>query len=105
MEEAKIFQKTYAESFKSWASIIARLQNIWQKDLAHMQDLADLADMQFIWKNYKGVRFLLSAICIYRKYTWIVPLVGKKGKTIEKVFKSIMILNRKADRLWVDEIS
>ena len=45
MEEAKIFQKTYAESFKSWASTIACLQNIWQKDLAHMQDLADLADM------------------------------------------------------------
>lgn len=105
MEEAKIFQKTYAESFKSWASIIARLQNIWQKDLAHMQDLADLADMQFIWKNYKGVRVLLSAICIYREYTWIVPLVGEKGKTIEKVFKSVMILNRKADRLWVDKSS
>ena len=33
----------------------------------------------------------------------MVPLVGEKGKTIEKVFKSVMILNRKADRLWVDK--
>ena len=39
---------------------------------------ADLADMQLLSKYNKGIRFLLCAIDIYRKYAWVVPLKDKK---------------------------
>ena len=38
----------------------------------------DLADMQLISKDNKGIRFLLGVIDIFSKYAWIVPLKDKK---------------------------
>ena len=55
------------------------IDNIWG---------ADLADMQLISKFNIGFRFLLCAVDIYRKYTWIIiPLKDKKGITIDKAFQ------------------
>ena len=39
---------------------------------------SDLANMQLISKFYKGFRFLLCAIDIYSKYTWVIPLKEKR---------------------------
>ena len=47
---------------------------------------ADLADIQLISKFNKGFRFLSRVIDIYSKYAWVVPLKGKKGLSIVKVF-------------------
>ena len=51
---------------------------------------ADLADMQLISKYNKGIRYLLCAIDLFSKYTWVVPLKGKKGITIVNEFQSIL---------------
>ena len=51
---------------------------------------ADLADMQFISKCNKGVRFLLCVIGLFSKYDWVVPLKDKKGITIVNAFQSIL---------------
>ena len=43
--------------------------NIW---------VTDLSDMQLISKLNKGIRFLLCAIHLFRKYEWVIPLKDKK---------------------------
>ena len=59
-----------------------------------------LADMQF----NKGIRFLLCAIDIFGKYTWVVPLKGKKGVTFVNAFQSILNdLKRRPNEIWVDK--
>ena len=65
---------------------------------------ADLADMQLISKQNKGVRFLLCVIDIFSKYAWVVPLKDKKGASIVAGFQSILKQsNRKPNHIWVDE--
>ena len=43
--------------------------------------------MQLISKFNKGFRFLLHAIDIYSKYSWVIPLKDKKGITITNAFQ------------------
>ena len=67
---------------------------------------ADLADMQLLSKYNKGIRFLLCAIDIFRKYAWVVPLKDKKGISIVKAFQSILKQSnssRKPNKIWVDK--
>ena len=47
--------------------------NIWS---------VDLADMQSLSKCNKGIRYLLCAIDLFRKYNWVVPLKDKRGINI-----------------------
>ena len=54
------------------------IDNIWG---------ADLADMQLLSKFNKGVHFLLCVIDVYSKYTWVIPLIDKKGITITNAFQ------------------
>ena len=60
--------------------------------------------MQLIRKINKGILFLLSAIDVYSKYTWVVPLKDKKGVTIINVFQEIVNeSNRKPNKIRVDK--
>ena len=47
---------------------------------------ADLKEMQLISKNNIGFRFLINVIDIYGKYSWVVPLKGKKVITVTNGF-------------------
>ena len=40
-----------------------------------------------ISKFNKGFIFLLSVVDIYSRYTWVIPLKGKKGITINNAFQ------------------
>ena len=65
---------------------------------------ADLADMQLLSKYNKGIRFLLCAIDIFSKYTWVVPVKDKKGISIVKAFQIILKQsNRKPNKIWADK--
>ena len=62
--------------------------------------------MQLISKFNKGLRFLLSVIDIYSKYTWIVPLKDKKGILSNNAFQKILDeFNRKPKKIWVNKES
>ena len=50
----------------------------------------DLADMQLISKQNKGIRYLLCATDLFSKYALVVPLKDKKGPTIANAFQSIL---------------
>ena len=61
----------------------------------------DLADMQLIRKDNKGIRYLLCAIVLFSKYAFVVPLNDKKGTTIANAFQSILDNSkRKRNKIW-----
>ena len=64
----------------------------------------DLADMQSLSKNNKGIKYLLCAIDLYSKYAFVFLLKDKKGISIVNAFnKIIKQSNRKPNKIWVDQ--
>ena len=64
----------------------------------------DLADMQSLSRKNKGIKHLLCAIDLYRKYAFVIPLKDKKGTSIVNAFnKIIKQSNRKPNKIWVDQ--
>ena len=85
--------KTIMRKFKTKKVYSPFKDNIWGDDLA---------DTQSISKFNKGFRFLLCAIDIFSKYTWVVPLKDNTGVTIVNVFQSILKDSmRKPNKIWV----
>ena len=39
----------------------------------------DLADVQWLSKYKKGVKYLLCATNLFSKYAWVLPIKEKKG--------------------------
>ena len=64
----------------------------------------DLADMQSLSKQNKGIKYLLRPIDLYSKYAFVVPLKDKKGISIVNRFnKIIKPSNRKPNKIWLDQ--
>ena len=64
----------------------------------------DLADMQSLSRKNKGIKYLLCAIDLYSKYSFVIPLKDKKGISIVNAFnKIIKQSNRKPNKIWVDQ--
>ena len=64
----------------------------------------DLADMQSLSRNNKGIKYLLCAIDLYSRYAFVIPLKDKKGISIVNAFdKIIKHSNRKPNKIWVDQ--
>ena len=47
----------------------------------------DLADMQSLSKENKGIKYLLCAIDLFSKYAFVVTLKDEKGISITNAFK------------------
>ena len=94
-ELAEELHKIINRKFKKYKVYSSFKDNIWG---------VDLADMQLI-SNYKeGFRFLLYAIDIFSKYTWVVPFKIKKDITITNSFQKILDESyRKPNKIWVYE--
>ena len=59
--------------------------------------------MQLISKFNKRICFLLSAIDIFSKYTWVISVKNKKGIAITTAFQKILDeSNCKPNKIWVD---
>ena len=50
----------------------------------------DLADTQSLSKKNKGIKYLLCAIDLFSKYTFVVPLKDKKRISIVNAFNKII---------------
>ena len=59
----------------------------------------DLADMQSLSKYNKGNKYLMSAIDVFSKYVWVVPLKDKKGTSIVNAFQKIILKGRKPNKI------
>ena len=68
--------------------------NISGVDLAHMQSLS---------KYNKGIKYLLCAIDLFSKYSWVVTLKDKGGITIVNAFQKRISKGRKPNKIWVDQ--
>ena len=58
--------------------------------------------MQLLSRYNKGIRYLLCAINLFSKYTWVIPLKDQKSTSIVNVFKKIISQERKPNKIWVD---
>ena len=60
--------------------------------------------MQSLSRKNKGIKYLSCVIDLYSKYTFVIPLKGKKGISIVNAFnKIIKQSNRKPNKIWVDQ--
>ena len=60
--------------------------------------------MHSLSKNNKGIKYLLCAIDLFSKYTFVVPIKNKKGISIVNSFnKIIKQSNGKPNKIWVDQ--
>ena len=59
--------------------------------------------MQSLSKYNKGIKYLLSAIDLFSKYTWVVPFKDKRGISIVNAFEKIISEGRKPKKIWVDQ--
>ena len=62
----------------------------------------DLADMQLLSKYNKGIKYLLCAIDLFGKYTWVIPLKDQKGTSIVNAFQKLISQGRKPNRQNMD---
>ena len=64
----------------------------------------DLADMQLISKDNKGISFLLCVTDLFSNVAWVIPLKDKKGIGIVNAFQNILNNSkRKPNKIWVDQ--
>ena len=59
--------------------------------------------MQSLSNYNKGIKYLLCAINLFSKYTWVISLKDKKGSSIINGFQKIISQGRKPNKMWVDE--
>ena len=63
----------------------------------------DLADMQLLSRQNKGIKYLLCVIDLFSKYAFVVPLKDKKGASVVKGFKKIANESgRRPNKIWVE---
>ena len=90
---ANDLQRQIIRNFKRRKVYSSFKENIWG---------VDLDDMQSLSKYHKGIKYLLSPVDLFGKYTWVVPLKDKRGITIVNAFQKIISKVCKPKKLWVD---
>ena len=59
--------------------------------------------MQSLSKCNRGIGYLLCAIDLFSKYTWVVPLEDKRRINFVNVFEKIISKIRKPGKIRVDQ--
>ena len=54
-------------------------------------------------KYNKGIKYLLCAIDLFSKQSWVVPIKDKKGVSIVDAFQKIISEGRKTNKIWADK--
>ena len=79
-ESTYTLHKPIRRRFKRRKTIVGGIDYQWQADLADMQHLAK--------QNNK--KYLLCVIDVFSKFSWVIPIQNKMGKTLIKAFQSIV---------------
>ena len=61
--------------------------------------------MQSLSKYNKGLKYLLCAIDLFSKCTWVIPIKDEKGSSTVNAFKKIISEKRKPNTIWVGQDS
>ena len=59
--------------------------------------------MQLLSKYNKRIKYLLCAIDLFSKYSWVIPLKDKRQISIVNAFRKIISEGRKPNKTWVDQ--
>ena len=59
--------------------------------------------MQSLSRQNKRTKYLLSAIDLFSKHAWVIPIKDKRGASIVTAFKKIISEGRKPNKIWVDQ--
>lgn len=92
-QESYTLHKPKIKKFKRNQTIVSGINDTFQADLIDMKKLSDVND------DYV---FLLTVICVFSKYAWIIPLKNKKSSTVIEAFKQIFD-ERQPLRLHTDQ--
>ena len=90
---AKELHKPIKRKFKKRRVLVNGTDKLWA---------ADLVDMQAFTKFNRGVKYLLTVIDVFSKYSWLIPLKDKMGKFVASALKTIF-KERKPEKMWVDK--
>ena len=64
----------------------------------------DVADMQSLSKQNKGIKYLFCAIDLHSEYAFVIPLKDKKGISVTNGFNKIIKQSEtKPNKIWVDQ--
>ena len=91
---ANEFHRQVIQIFKRWKVYSSFRDKIWGVDLAGMQSLS---------KQNKGIKYLLCAIDLFSKYAWVFSFKDKRGIIIVNAFQKINSKGRKPNKIWVDQ--
>ena len=80
-ETTYTLHKPIRKRFKRRKTIVAGIDQQWQ---------ADLADMQHLAKQNDQKKYLLCVIDVFSKFSWVIPIPNKTGKTLVDAFTSII---------------
>ena len=68
-----------------------------------LMNSVDLMDMVSLSEHNGGVRYVLVAIDVFSRYTWLRPLKSKQGNEVVKAFASIFAEGRKPHKIRTDK--
>ena len=92
---AEELHKPITRNFRKRIVISHGVDKIWT---------ADLVEIQKYSKWNKGVKYLLTVIDVFSKYSWIDPLKDKKTESVSLAFDKIFKKSkRKPEKLWTDK--
>ena len=80
-ESTYTLHKPIRRRFKRRKTIVGGIDYQWQ---------ADLADMQHLAKQNNNKKYLLCVIDVFSKFSWVIPIQNKMGKTLIEAFQSIV---------------
>ena len=95
-EQAYTLHKPARRRFTRNHTYLAGIDAQWQ---------ADLADMQGIARQNGGMRYLVTVIDVFSKFTWAIPVHSKNAKAITEAFDQVLITAkpRQPRRLQTDK--
>ena len=91
---ANEFHRQVIQIFKRRKVYSSFRDKIWGVDLAGMQSLS---------KQNKGIKYLLCAIDLFSKYAWVFSFKDKRRIIIVNAFQKINSKGRKPNKIWVDQ--
>ena len=93
-QEAYSIHKPVRHKFQRTRIVVAGRDNQWD---------ADLADMQDVKGDNDGIAYLLIAIDLMSRFTWVRPLKTKSANEVKAAFQDIFSKGRKPDKLRTDQ--
>jgi len=83
--DAYTLHKPTRRRFPRRQVVVYEIDHQWQADLVELGKLAS---------NNKGFKYLLTCIDVLSKYSWVVPLKDKTGKSLKEAFQVIFKTGR-----------